>query len=347
MAFRDDSPPPSFPTGVRAALRITVLGMARQGTVRLYVRVRATTDAPADSGADTIAIGIFDGEGVAHDLDGAPLQALLDAGEAKPSFKHLALTHADGKRWLLVGLGARDEFDGERRPRWPRRRRSAACRRWAPARCAGSCRTRSATRSPRRSSRAPCSPRTGSSPTSRSSDEDPPPRLEELVVSAHHDVAAAVEVARLAAEATNATRDLQNSPANEMTPSGSRRGRASSPTSSGSAARCWAASRSTTPGWARSPPWRSGSHEEPQLITLRYEPADARRAGPRARRQGGHVRLRRHLDQARPRHVEHEVRHVRRRGGARGDRRDRAAGAAGPGDRRDRGDGEPAVGPRR
>jgi leucyl aminopeptidase len=78
------------------------------------MRVTATTDAPRDTGADTVALGIFEGEDVAHDLDGAPLQALLDSGEAKRGFKKLALTHAGGKRWLLVGLGARERFDGER-----------------------------------------------------------------------------------------------------------------------------------------------------------------------------------------------------------------------------------------
>ena len=57
------------------------------------------------------------------------------------------------------------------------------------------------------------------------------------------------------------------------------------------------------------------------LITIRYEPAGA--AGPlaRARRQGGHVRLRRLLDQAGRADARDEVRHVRRGGRARGDRR--------------------------
>src|SRR5690242_412745 len=78
------------------------------------MRVTATTDAPRDTGADTVALGIFEGEDVAHDLDGAPLQGLLDAGEARRGFKKLALTHAAGKRWLLVGLGSRARFDAER-----------------------------------------------------------------------------------------------------------------------------------------------------------------------------------------------------------------------------------------
>ena len=74
----------------------------------------ATTDAPAATKADTIAVGVFDDEGIAHDLEGAPLTALLESGEARTSFKHLALHHADGQRWLVVGLGRRDAFDPER-----------------------------------------------------------------------------------------------------------------------------------------------------------------------------------------------------------------------------------------
>ena len=40
----------------------------------------------------------------------------------------------------------------------------------------------------------------------------------ELIVSAHHDVAAPVEAGRVIGESVNLTRDLQNRPANDMTP---------------------------------------------------------------------------------------------------------------------------------
>src|SRR3954451_781114 len=78
------------------------------------MRVTATTDAPRATPVDTVAIAVFEDEGVAHDTSGGELQALLDSGEAKPSFRHVAVAHADAKRWLLVGLGARDAFDAER-----------------------------------------------------------------------------------------------------------------------------------------------------------------------------------------------------------------------------------------
>src|SRR3954470_13076403 len=74
----------------------------------------ATTDAPAATQADTIAVGVFEDEGVAHDLEDAPLGALLEAGEARTTFRHLALHRAEGRRWLLVGLGSRERFDAER-----------------------------------------------------------------------------------------------------------------------------------------------------------------------------------------------------------------------------------------
>ena len=76
--------------------------------------VSATTAAPVDTAADTVALGVFAGKRIPHDLEGAPLQALLDAGEARAAFKHLAVTHAAGKRWILVGLGDRDVFTPER-----------------------------------------------------------------------------------------------------------------------------------------------------------------------------------------------------------------------------------------
>ena len=78
------------------------------------MQVSTTTSAPIETHADTIAVGVFDDKGVAHDTPGGELQALLDAGEAKTSFKHLAVTHAEGKRWIVAGLGDRDRFDAER-----------------------------------------------------------------------------------------------------------------------------------------------------------------------------------------------------------------------------------------
>src|SRR5690349_8673375 len=77
------------------------------------MRVSSTTQAPPDTGADTIAVGVFDGESIPHDVDGV-LQGLVDSGEARTALRRVAVAHAGGRRYVLAGLGRRDEFDAER-----------------------------------------------------------------------------------------------------------------------------------------------------------------------------------------------------------------------------------------
>jgi leucyl aminopeptidase len=180
------------------------------------MEVIATTAAARDTDADTVVVGVFDGKDVAHDLEGAPLQALLETGEARRSFKHVALTHAEGKRWLLVGLGERDAFDAERA-------------RAAAAVAAG--------RLEDLGTRTLCwevPHHVGADVVEalvegtllaayrfdrfRTPPEEPRARLERLVVSDHPDVSAAAEAGRILGEAQNAARDLANTPANAMTP---------------------------------------------------------------------------------------------------------------------------------
>src|SRR3712207_948855 len=76
--------------------------------------VAATTSSPRETDADTVVVGVFEGEDVAHDVEGGVLQGLLDGGEAKRRLKSIAVAHAEGKRWLVAGLGERDRFDAER-----------------------------------------------------------------------------------------------------------------------------------------------------------------------------------------------------------------------------------------
>src|ERR1700759_5685106 len=74
-----------------------------------------TTTAPAlSTDADTVVFALLDGEPLHAEEAREPLEALLDSGEAKGRFKHLALTHVDGRRVMLVGLGEREDLDGER-----------------------------------------------------------------------------------------------------------------------------------------------------------------------------------------------------------------------------------------
>jgi leucyl aminopeptidase len=180
------------------------------------MRASATTDAPATTDADTIAVGVFDGKGIPHDLEGAPLTALLESGEARSTFKHLALHHANGRRWLLVGLGSRDAFD-------PERARVAASVVHARARELGT--------------RLLCWELPHHVPDAvaaalvegtilagyrfdryRARPDDEPPQLEEIIVSAHHDVADDVHCGAIGAWAQNLARELQDTPANDLTP---------------------------------------------------------------------------------------------------------------------------------
>ncbi len=78
------------------------------------VYVETTTTPALSTDADTVVFALLDDEPLQVDEARQPLEALLDSGEAKGRFKHLALTHVDGRRVMLVGLGARDELDGER-----------------------------------------------------------------------------------------------------------------------------------------------------------------------------------------------------------------------------------------
>ncbi len=72
----------------------------------------APTRHTSDSDADTVVLGLFDGEQPSSDVP-AEVGKLVESGEAKSTFKALALTHAEGKRWLTVGLGARKDFTPE------------------------------------------------------------------------------------------------------------------------------------------------------------------------------------------------------------------------------------------
>jgi leucyl aminopeptidase len=80
-----------------------------------HVTVTARRGAPEETAADTRVVGLFEGESPAEPL----LRRLVDLGEAKSALKKVALAHEDApgggeRRVLVAGLGKRDEFDAER-----------------------------------------------------------------------------------------------------------------------------------------------------------------------------------------------------------------------------------------
>jgi leucyl aminopeptidase len=239
------------------------------------MRARATTDAPAETGADTIAIGLFEGEGVAHDVDGGALQALVDSGEARRGSRKVAVAHAGGRRSLLVGLGERASFDSERA-------------RVAAAVAAGRARELGTKvlcwELPHHVEDADAAGLVEGTVLAdydyraykTGDDDDDRTRIDELIVSAHHDVAGPVGVAHCVAEAANAARDLQNAPANELTPSAlAQRARALP----GVEVEVWGRAEIEGAGMGAFAGVAQGSDEEPRLITIRYEGEEA--SGPR------------------------------------------------------------------
>lgn len=190
------------------------------------MNVSATTEPPQQTDADTVVIGVFANEGVAHDLPQEPLSALLDSGEAGRDRGRIAVTHSDGRRYILVGLGPRAEFSGEQA-------RNAAGLAVARAR---ELRTRSlcwevphhvgdeviaalVEGTMLRDYRFDRYRRRGGSDHGADPDAGAVTQLDQLILSAHHDTAAAVANSATITAAQNRARDLGNTPANDMTPS--------------------------------------------------------------------------------------------------------------------------------
>ncbi|HEX5195543.1 MAG TPA: leucyl aminopeptidase family protein [Solirubrobacteraceae bacterium] len=67
----------------------------------------------AESAADTLVVGVFDGQIDALSVFG--LERVLSRGVAKSEFRHVAAAPRGEDQWVIVvGLGAQDEFDAER-----------------------------------------------------------------------------------------------------------------------------------------------------------------------------------------------------------------------------------------
>jgi leucyl aminopeptidase len=178
--------------------------------------VAATTESPLAAGADTIAIGVFEDEGVAHDLGDGILEALLDSGEARRKLGRVAVTHFDGKRVLLVGLGPREAFtvagalDVAGSAAAKARELTARVLCWEVPHHVGdeivAGLVEGTVLRDYRFERY------------REPSGDNARGLERLILSAHHDVAAPAHTGAVIAAAQNRARDLGNTAANDMTP---------------------------------------------------------------------------------------------------------------------------------
>jgi leucyl aminopeptidase len=234
------------------------------------MQAEATTSTPAESGADTVAVGLFEGERPDESVAGGALAALVESGEARARFRSLALARDEGRRWLVVGMGARADLDAERA-------RVAAAVAHARAHELGTktlCwvlpaeagddvagglvegTLLAAYRFDRYRSRA----------------EDEPAGIERLLVSDPRDRSDAVALAATLAGAQNAARDLQNMPANDLTPSRLAE-RAQELAGELDGLECDVEGREGIEhrGMGAFAGVARGSDQEPALITLRYE----------------------------------------------------------------------------
>ena len=230
------------------------------------VAVTARSGPPGDTDADTRVVGLFEDES----LDEPELQALVDSGEAKPALRKLALAHVDGRRVILAGLGKRDELDHERA-------RIAAAVAVARARELGS------------KSLSWASPSDDESvvgglvegsllalyrfdrfKSNSNSDEGGVESLE--IASANGDRSAAVERARVLADAQNAARDLQNLPGNVAIPAFlADRARELADAHEKLSLEVWDRDRIESEGMGSFSAVARGSDVDPVLIVLRYE----------------------------------------------------------------------------
>jgi leucyl aminopeptidase len=245
------------------------------------MRVTATTEAAASTAADTVVVGLIEGEGVPHDVEDGALQALLDAGEAKAKPRSVAVAHAAGKRWILVGLGSRDGLDAEgirvaagvAHGRAKELGARVLCwelphkaRELHPARAVaeGTLMAAYAFRA------------------FKSKGEENGGGIEELIVSDHVDQADAVARAVLVTEAVNAARDLQNTPANHMTPTvlGARAQALAERHPQTLSCEVVGRDEIVARGMGAFAAVARGTDEEPALITLRHEPAEVAEGSP-------------------------------------------------------------------
>jgi leucyl aminopeptidase len=239
------------------------------------MQVSATSQPAGEIDADTIVLGLFEGE-VAPAQAPAEAAALLASGEARGTLKSLALAHSGGKRWLLAGLGKREDFTPERArvvasaARERARELSALSLCWrAPldgdAAVAGAL-VEGTILADYRFERHKSAP---------AQDADAPPKaLERLIVAgaAGAELGQTVAEAALVAEAVNAARDLQNRPGNDLTPSAlAAYAESLSRDIEGLSVEVEGREGILARGMGAFAAVAQGSEQEPALITLRYE----------------------------------------------------------------------------
>jgi leucyl aminopeptidase len=248
------------------------------------VNVSWTTEPAGQTAADTVAVGVFEGTDIPSAVP-VEVGELLASGEARRSLKSLALAHAEGKRWLIVGLGDRGEFTPERarvaaavtRERAKELSTKVLC--WQTPSADGEAAAALVQGTVLADysfelykSQAKATP----TDPGKADPEGRQKHLVDLILAGEGNLETTVEEAAIVSVAANEARDLQNRPANDLTPTaladhardlGEQIEHLSVQVEGreGIVARSMGAFAAVA----------QGSEQEPALITLRYEPPNA------------------------------------------------------------------------
>ena len=238
------------------------------------IRVTTRGGDAAQTEADTRVVGVWDGEEAADEA----ARGLVASGEARTGVGRTAVTHepvrgGGSRRLIVAGLGKREAWDAEK----ARAAAAAAATRAKEVGARGL------------SWSVPDAPGAGVplvegtlltlyefTRFKSSADDEDRGRVEWLELVAGDDLARAAEGARIAAEAQNAARDLQNLPANVATPS-FLADRAEALAATHGALSCEVFDRAGIEalGMGAFAAVAQGADEEPRLIVLHYDGAPA------------------------------------------------------------------------
>jgi leucyl aminopeptidase len=240
-------------------------------------------------------LGLFDGEQPAGDVP-AEVDRLVESGEAKGTFKALALTHVEGRRWLTVGLGLRTDFTAERARVVAavarERARELATRQlcWQAPIMPGEDHQQAAEIVEALVEGTILGGYRFEMHKSKSAgEEEGPKHLEKLMIAFADDgplsseqAEAAIARAGIVGEAVNAARDLQNRPGNDLTPTAlGEYVTALGGEIDGLSVEVEGREEIIARGMGAFAAVAQGSEQEPALIVLRYEPpAGAGEGGP-------------------------------------------------------------------
>jgi leucyl aminopeptidase len=237
------------------------------------IKVAAGPKSPEETSADTRVVGLFEG----HSLDDPVLARLVELGEAKASLKNVAVAHEDApgggvRRVLIAGLGRRSEFD-------PERARVAAA---AAAGRAKELRAVSLSWADPGGEGVIAALVEGtllklySFDRFKSSKDDDAASVETLELAGEAISQTELELGRVAAEAANDARDLQNLPSNVGTPSFlADRAVEIADRHEALEAELLDRDQIVARGMGAFAAVAQGTDEEPRLIVLRYRPEGA------------------------------------------------------------------------